>query len=114
MKYPIEPIRVLAASHGVWTKFECDWWVTEFNLLGSSSGWLLIPRPFGHSRKLGASEEMFPEMHRRLSVELSKLCKLSSQSMLSPACLACGRALTDPVSMARLIGPECAHDGTLD
>jgi len=28
--------------------------------------------------------------------------------MLKPACLMCGKALTDPVSMARWIGPECA------
>src|SRR5262249_2302410 len=28
--------------------------------------------------------------------------------MLSPACLCCGKGLTDPVSMARWIGPECA------
>jgi hypothetical protein len=31
-------------------------------------------------------------------------------SMLSHYCLICGRALTDPISMARLIGPECADN----
>jgi hypothetical protein len=30
--------------------------------------------------------------------------------MLSHHCLICGRGLTDPISMARLIGPECADE----
>jgi Family of unknown function (DUF6011) len=30
------------------------------------------------------------------------------EKMLCPNCLLCGKALTDPVSMARFIGPECA------
>ena len=34
--------------------------------------------------------------------------KLQPEMMLSPACLFCGRPLTDPVSMARWIRPECA------
>jgi hypothetical protein len=33
--------------------------------------------------------------------------------MLRPACLRCGKALTDPASMARWIGPECASTGSL-
>jgi Family of unknown function (DUF6011) len=32
---------------------------------------------------------------------------LKPDLMLSPACLCCGKGLTDPVSMARWIGPEC-------
>jgi hypothetical protein len=32
---------------------------------------------------------------------------LSHDQMLSPHCLCCGKALTDPVSMALWIGPEC-------
>jgi hypothetical protein len=34
--------------------------------------------------------------------------RLHPEMMLKPACLMCGKALTDPVSMARWIGPECA------
>jgi Family of unknown function (DUF6011) len=30
-------------------------------------------------------------------------------SMLGKYCLLCGKGLTDPVSMARFIGPECAN-----
>jgi Family of unknown function (DUF6011) len=33
---------------------------------------------------------------------------LRPAQMLSLSCLMCGKALTDPVSQARLIGPECA------
>ena len=32
---------------------------------------------------------------------------LSPDRMLSPACLCCGKGLTDPARMARWIGPEC-------
>jgi Family of unknown function (DUF6011) len=33
--------------------------------------------------------------------------RLRPDMMLKPSCLACGKELTDPVSMARFIGPEC-------
>jgi hypothetical protein len=32
---------------------------------------------------------------------------LRPEMMLKPACLLCGRKLTDPISQARWIGPEC-------
>ena len=34
--------------------------------------------------------------------------RLRPEMMLQPACLFCGKPLTDPVSMARWIGPDCA------
>lgn len=34
--------------------------------------------------------------------------RLDARRMLSPSCLICGKALTDPISIARWIGPECA------
>ena len=39
---------------------------------------------------------------------------LRAEMMLSPACLVCGKGLTDPVSIARWIGPECAGTASLD
>jgi hypothetical protein len=33
--------------------------------------------------------------------------------MLSYNCVICGKGLTDPASMARWIGPECAGTSTL-
>jgi hypothetical protein len=38
---------------------------------------------------------------------------LTAGMMLSPRCLACGKVLTDPASMARFIGPECAGTSSL-
>jgi hypothetical protein len=35
------------------------------------------------------------------------------KAMLSPQCLICGKGLTDPASMARGIGPECARTTSL-
>jgi hypothetical protein len=34
--------------------------------------------------------------------------------VLTPQCLICGREFTDPVSMSRLIEPECAGPASLD
>jgi hypothetical protein len=34
--------------------------------------------------------------------------RLRPGMMLQPSCLMCGKSLTDPVSMARWVGPECA------
>jgi hypothetical protein len=39
--------------------------------------------------------------------------ELSADRMLTPQCLVCGRSLTDPASMARFIGPECAGSSSL-
>ena len=38
---------------------------------------------------------------------------LSPQAMLVPACLICGKGLSDPASMARWIGPECAATSSI-
>src|SRR6266536_3253878 len=35
-------------------------------------------------------------------------------TLLSPNCVICGKGLTDPVSMARFIGPECAGTSSPD
>jgi hypothetical protein len=46
--------------------------------------------------------------------KLTQVIELTASLQFSPACLCCGKPLTDPVSMARWIGPECAHNHTLD
>lgn len=38
---------------------------------------------------------------------------LYPETMFSPNCLICGKALTDPASMARFIGPECYGSSSL-
>jgi hypothetical protein len=45
---------------------------------------------------------------------LPQLETLHDALMFYPACMLCGKRLTDPVSLARWIGPECAHNHTLD
>lgn len=37
--------------------------------------------------------------------------RIRPEMMLSWHCLLCGKGLTDPISMARFIGPECASKG---
>ena len=39
---------------------------------------------------------------------------LSPDRMLSPACICCGKGLTDPASVARWIGPECWGSGSVN
>ena len=34
---------------------------------------------------------------------------LEPHMFLRPHCLVCGKLLTDPISQARLVGPECAR-----
>jgi hypothetical protein len=45
---------------------------------------------------------------------LPKLETIQAEQMFSAHCLICGKALTDPASMARWIGPECAGTSSLD
>jgi hypothetical protein len=56
------------------------------------------------------SLEAFIELRTHLVTLLENrlLDHISPTLMLAPSCLCCGKALTDPVSMARFIGPECA------
>ncbi len=42
------------------------------------------------------------------ALQNTQLGGASATTLLSPACMICGRRLTDPVSEARMIGPECA------
>jgi hypothetical protein len=49
-----------------------------------------------------------------LIASLPRLNTLEQSLMFQPSCVICGKPLTDPVSMARWIGPECAHSHALD
>jgi hypothetical protein len=44
---------------------------------------------------------------RLIAILPTALATLRPEIMLQPACLLCGRQLTDPISQARWIGPEC-------
>jgi hypothetical protein len=49
----------------------------------------------------------FMVFEERVVHGMASFRQLHGAMLFSPACLLCGRALTDPVSMARGIGPEC-------
>jgi hypothetical protein len=53
-------------------------------------------------------------LKEQLVASLPRLNRLMPALMFQANCLLCGKSLTDPVSMARWIGPECAHTHSLD
>ncbi len=71
------------------------------------SGWRTEPYAF---RGMEVVRDLMP----RLVEALAKLEALKPGHMLAFECLICGRALSDPASIARLIGPECADTASLD
>jgi hypothetical protein len=80
-------------------------------------GWFIPPSPdrWGvRMRKIPMPPERGLTLKARLIDALPRLNQLTPALMFSPACLICGKPLTDPVSMARWIGPECAHSHALD
>jgi hypothetical protein len=60
-------------------------------------------------RGQGCPRDGLIDLRRRIIAALLPDCfvALTPNLMLSPHCLCCGKGLTDPVSMARWIGPEC-------
>jgi hypothetical protein len=53
-------------------------------------------------------------LKEQLVASLPRLNRLMPALMFQANCLLCGKSLTDPVSMARWIGPECAHTHSRD
>jgi hypothetical protein len=60
------------------------------------------------------SEAVAMVLRERTRESLSFLNQLDAATMFLPACLVCGKKLTDPISMARWIGPECAQRAPFD
>lgn len=91
-----------------------DSWRIRFRLTISSDRMARVPTTW--SFKVSAVgiytgcqfNECLPVYDRLLDILPLAFERLQPGMMLRPACLACGKALTDPVSMARWIGPECA------
>jgi Family of unknown function (DUF6011) len=61
----------------------------------------------------GAAEPL-ATLKELLVASFPRLSRLTPDLMFQANCLLCGKSLTDPVSMARWIGPECAHTHSLD
>jgi hypothetical protein len=93
---------------------ECGtWWRQKFDLHGYDSGWFLT---FIHSRwTYGAPHEGKQALQDAVLSAFRDgfFDRLTPKAMLSPQCLVCGKGLTDPASMARWIGPECAGTSSL-
>jgi hypothetical protein len=72
-----------------------------------SETWFFKPISGKRGRLSPASE--YPALRQRVVDVLTPdhFRDLKPDLMLSPHCLCCGKGLTDPVSMARWIGPEC-------
>lgn len=74
--------------------------------------WYFTPTRIGYDQTclLSDRDRMVFSVRDRLVATLPvALAHLSPGKMLQPSCLMCGKAMTDPVSMARWIGPDCAH-----
>lgn len=78
----------------------------------SPKEWVFKPHYCNWSPSMARSlrQEVLLKLRSRIvnALEDGRLDFITPALMLSPHCLFCGKALTDPVSMARLIGPECA------
>jgi hypothetical protein len=53
------------------------------------------------------------EVLERLRAALLTMGDMPASRMFEPSCLICGKPLTDPASMARMVGPECAGTSSL-
>jgi hypothetical protein len=89
------------------------WWELGFWIVPgpTADGWRFRPSLLGAPR--GASlrdgdgkERLRDRVLAALTPEV--FADVDAVELLLPQCLICGKALTDPVSQARWIGPECA------
>jgi hypothetical protein len=86
-----------------------------FGMLSDMPNWRVLPRfvryPRGTLQRAGLADSY----RERTLAALRSDCfaTLRPEMMLSPACIFCGKALTDPASIARWIGPECAGTSRL-
>jgi hypothetical protein len=91
-----------------------DSWKLEFRLTigndavsGCAATWSFDVRRVGfHTGR--QIEDCLTVRERLIDIMPVAFVKLRPAMMLKPACLACGKTLIDPVSMARWVGPDCA------
>jgi hypothetical protein len=87
-----------------------DYWKLGFEIYAfDSAEWLL--KPLSGRWRRGAGEHRWLDLPSRIISELGiphRFDVVTPDLMLTPHCLCCGKGFTDPVSMARGIGPECA------
>jgi hypothetical protein len=95
-------------------RLDRDWWLMRFDIVVEPSRWQLKARRYRWRR--GAERERYFDLRVRTFEAFdggNRFAAIAPDLMLSPNCLICGKGLTDPASMARFIGPECAGTSSL-
>ena len=91
------------------------WWQLKFDLfaLAPDADWTF--KPAGGRWQGGADRAGVDAIAQRLLAKFRAgfLDGSTPVEVLSPNCVICGKHLTDPASMARWIGPECAGTASL-
>jgi hypothetical protein len=82
-----------------------SWWI-DFRLSIHAQTWNFRATGIGFHRDC-PNEDAILVRNRFFATLPIALAELRPSAMLKPACLMCSKPLTDPVSMARWIGPEC-------
>jgi hypothetical protein len=118
-KQQVELYQVIALQgHGITVEAfsKQDRTLTElhFELSGKQDEghWTLRPRRVPRLRTAAVWAPLLA-VRRAVLAALPKLERIDPSLMFEPACIYCGKALTDPASMARWIGPECAKSSSL-
>lgn len=90
-----------------------DAWKLGYRLtLFAADKWIFQPTRLGYDQTCLNDDRnrlAYAIRDRVVSTLPIALAHLNPGLMLQPSCLMCGKAMTDPVSMARWIGPDCAH-----
>jgi hypothetical protein len=84
-------------------RWPTDSWSIEFYISGN---WHFETRAVAYRRDYPHTD-ICAVRDRLITTLPIVLDKLRPSTMLKPACLCCGKQLTDPVSMSRWIGPDC-------
>jgi hypothetical protein len=91
-----------------------DWWHARFHIVVDPQGaWKLVPRSRQWRRGVDRARHFDLRMRVIEAFSGNRFAAITADLMLSPSCLICGKGLTDPASMARFIGPECAGTSSL-
>jgi hypothetical protein len=108
------PANIFKGGNRAWATRDAAWLQLKFELFAYDTDDHWTFRTLRVLRAGQVGREMSLKCRRRLIDEPPRrLTSLRPELMLRSACLICGKALTDAVSMSRLIGPECYGSGAL-